>query len=181
MTCCTCLLSFLELLTVFVDDRRDVLEITHLDEVFRRRQRDWFSREAHRVQPVLDVLDLSGAEHQPLLSIRKSTYKMSQKTRLVREREDTSGVSRTEIEFHPALPGRKRMIRVHDGVVRDESFQCANFMKITISQSATPEIIAEMVNFFRIFRGNERVPFVKDIGEPVIPMNGGIAFERGII
>ena len=36
----THLLSFLKFLAVFVDDRGDVLEVTVLDEVFRRRERN---------------------------------------------------------------------------------------------------------------------------------------------
>ena len=67
----THLLSFLEFLAIFVDDRRDVLELARLDEVLCRRERDGLSREFHRVQPVLDVLDLGRAEHQPLLPVRK--------------------------------------------------------------------------------------------------------------
>ena len=80
MTFWTYLLSFLEFLTVFVDDGRDMLEVAHLDKVFRRGECDWLLREFHRVQPVLDVLDLSRAEHKPLLSIRKSAYKYVSET-----------------------------------------------------------------------------------------------------
>ena len=49
MTFGTYFLGFLEFLTVFVNDRRDVLKVFRLDEVLRGRECDGLSREFHRV------------------------------------------------------------------------------------------------------------------------------------
>ena len=96
--------------------------------------------------------------------------------------------SRTEIEFHPALPSGERMIRVYDGIIRDERLQTANLLKIAFGQSATPDASPKMFqlaskakSWILFFKEITRVPFVEDIGESVISMNGGIAFRCGII
>lgn len=75
------------------------------------------------------------------------------------------------------------MISAYEGVIRDERLQSANFLKIAISQSATPGIIVEIVSLVgrKEKSRRSRVPFEKDIGEPVISMNGGITFKLGIV
>lgn len=49
--------------------------------------------------------------------------------------------SRTEKEFRAALPSGERMIRVCDGIIRNERLQTANLLKIALGQSTTPDIV----------------------------------------
>ena len=46
---------------------------------------------------------------------------------------------RTEIELHPAFPGRERMIRVRHSIIRDERLQITNFLNIALGQSTIPD------------------------------------------
>jgi len=76
------------------------------------------------------------------------------------------------------------MTRIYDSIVRDESLQVANLLKIAFRQRAAPNIYRRSVQL--AVKGKPaieitRVPFVEDVGEPVISMNGGIAFRRGIV
>ena len=95
-----------------------------------------------------------------------------------------NGGGLTEIEFRSTLSGRERMTRVHDSIVRDESLQVANLLQIAFRQRATPNVYRRNVQL--ALRGKPaigitHVPFVEDVCEPVISMNGGITFRRGIV
>lgn len=76
------------------------------------------------------------------------------------------------------------MARIHDSIVCDESLQVANLLKIEFRQRAAPNVYRRNVQLAvkgKPAIGITRVPFVEDVCEPVISMNGGIAFRRSIV
>ena len=71
------------------------------------------------------------------------------------------------------------MRRIYDGIVRDKRLQMADFLKIALSQSTTPDNRPVSAGPEGI--SSQGAPFIEDIGESVISMNGGVTFRSGIV